>query len=104
MAQLVYHRRLEIVLSRTDWRGCGARGGVATPPTSNVGHLAEVFVVLVVAALALADGRIRRDELDGTDPLDHLEAELVFDPYPQGRAVDIVERLVIHFVGQEAVR
>src|SRR5262249_8281249 len=45
---------------------------------SDIGHLAEVFVVLIVAALALADGRICLDELDGTDPLDHLEAELVF--------------------------
>jgi hypothetical protein len=47
---------------------------------SDTGLFAEILVVLIVTALALADGRIRLDELDGSDPLDHLEAELVFDP------------------------
>ena len=54
--------------------------GMAAPAASDIGLFAGILVVLSVAALALADGRIRLDELDGSDPLHHLVAELVFDP------------------------
>ena len=46
----------------------------------------------------------RLDELDRADPLDHLEAELVLNAQPQRRTMDLVERLVIHLVGQQTVR
>src|SRR5581483_1183036 len=66
--------------------------------SSDVGQLAEVFVVLVVAALPLADGLATLDEFDRPNPLHHLEAELVLDPQPQRRPVQLAQRLVIHLV------
>src|SRR5262249_1062724 len=71
------------------------------PPASDVRQLAEVLMVLVVAALPLAEGLVALAELDLPDPLDHLEAELVLDPQPQGRPVQRLERLAVHLVGQQ---
>jgi hypothetical protein len=49
---------------------------------SDIGQFAEELMVLVVAALPLAEGVVALGELDSPDPLDHLEAELVLDPQP----------------------
>ena len=49
--------------------------------------IAVELVILVVAALASAEVGEVVHELDGRDPLHHLEAELVFAPQPQGRAM-----------------
>src|SRR5579872_1804741 len=75
-----------------------------TASASDVCQLAEVFVVLVVAALPLVDRLRTFNELDGLYPLDHLEAKLVFDPQPQRRTVQAVQRLEVHLVGQEGLR
>ena len=56
---------------------------------SNVRQQIEVLVILVLAAVALADLLVGVDELDPLDPLDHLVAELVLDAQPQRRAVDV---------------
>src|SRR5512140_904300 len=67
--------------------------GHARPaPPSDIGQLAEVLVVLGIAAFALADQTDALNELDRRDPLDHLEAELIFDPKPQRRPVQLLER------------
>src|SRR5712691_7403874 len=50
---------------------------------SDVGQLAEVLMVLVVAAFPLVDRLDVLDKLDRLDPLDHLEAELILDTQPQ---------------------
>ncbi len=54
---------------------------------SDVGQLAKIFVVLGEAAFALADRPDILDELDRPNPLDHLEAELIFYTQPQRRSV-----------------
>src|SRR5581483_9758877 len=63
----------------------------AAPQTHclDVGHLAEVLVILGVTTLALLDQVNVFNELDRLDPLDHLEAELVLDPKPQRRPVQL---------------
>lgn len=72
--------------------------------TSDIGKLAEIFVVLVISSFALADGPDGFYELYRLNPLDHLETELVLDPEPQWRAMQLSERLKIHFVGEQALR
>jgi hypothetical protein len=55
--------------------------------SSRIGPLAEVYLVLVVAALRVTDGPGVLDELDGPNPLDDLEAELVLNPQSQWRPI-----------------
>src|SRR6516225_3794380 len=62
-----------------------------------------VFVILILAAVAQTDGLLVDHELDGLDPLDHLVTQLILDPEPERGAVDQGERLVIHFVCQDAL-
>src|ERR1035437_8971394 len=70
---------------------------------SDTSLLAEVLVVLGVAAFALVDRPHTLDELDRLDPFDHLEAELILDPKPQRRPVQMVQRLVVHLVSQQSL-
>src|SRR5271157_302541 len=72
-------------------------------PESDVGQLTEVLMVLAVTSFSFAEGPVALDELDRPDPLDHLEAELVLDPQPQGGAVQRTQRLVVHLVGQQCL-
>src|SRR5262249_17937548 len=71
---------------------------------SNIRDQVEVFIILVLAAVALAHVLDPGDELDRLDPLDHLVAELVLDPQAQGSPVDPVERPAVHLVGDDALR
>src|SRR5215470_1225932 len=76
--------------------GCDIPGGMPL-----YGHaVAEVLMVLVVAALPRAEMGEALDELDGLDPLDHLEAQLELVAQPQRSAVQLVERLAVHLVGE----
>src|SRR6478672_1032449 len=74
------------------------------PQESDVGQLAEVFVVLGEPAVTLADRPDSPDELDRLNPLDHLEAELILDTQSQWRSVQVIERLVVHLVRQQGLR
>lgn len=75
--------RVEATLSGESAKG----GSVARPAGSDVRHAVEELVVLVVPALAHVDAFHVLDELDGADPLDHLEPELVLDAQPEGGAM-----------------
>jgi len=75
---------------------CDARSS----QTSDNDQIAEVLVVLGVAALSHVDRLNVRDELDRLDPLDHLETELNLDAQPQRRPMQLIERLLVHFVLQ----
>src|SRR5262249_58751749 len=70
---------------------------------SYIGDQIVVFVVLVLAAVALSNVRDAGHEFDRLDPLHHLVAELVLDPEPQRGAVDPVERPAVHLVGEDAL-
>src|SRR5579884_1209993 len=61
-------------------------------------------MVRVVPAVALVDVAVAVDEFNGLEPLDHLEAELVFHPQPERGPMDFVEWLEIHFIGQYRLR
>src|SRR5262249_5829184 len=63
--------------------------------------VSEVLMVFVVAALPCAEMGEALDELDGLDPLDHLEAQLEFVSQPERGAVQLVERLAVHLVGED---
>src|SRR5215471_9681592 len=63
--------------------------------------VAEVLMVFVVAALPCAEMGEALDELDGLNPLDHLEAQLELVAQPQRSAVQLVERLAVHLVGED---
>src|SRR5262249_8654696 len=62
-----------------------------------------VFVILILAAIALADGLLVDHELDGLDPLDHLVTQLILDPESERSAVDYSERLIIHLICQDTL-
>src|SRR5215469_1979542 len=75
---------------------------VTFPAVPSDGHaVAEVLMVLVVAALPGAEMGEALDELDGLDPFDHLEAQLELVAQPQRSAVQLVERLAVHLVGED---
>src|SRR5438067_7870026 len=74
----------------------GPSRGSGAAPTSDVGQLAEVLVVFVVAPFALADGPQALNELNGLDPFHHFEAELVLDPQSQRRPVQLAQRREVH--------
>jgi hypothetical protein len=61
-------------------------------------------VVLIAAALAVAERLVALDELVRPDPLDPLEVKLVLDLQPHGRPVLLAERLAVHLVGQERMQ
>lgn len=69
----------------------------------NLRHHVEVFVVLIFAAVPLADLLFAGDEFDRFNPLDYFVAELVLDAQPQRRSVEFGKRLVVHLVGQKTL-
>ena len=99
---VVYHDRKND--GHPQARTIAPRLSVKYKRTSDIGKLAEIFVVLVISSFALADGPDGFYELYRLNPLDHLETELVLDPEPQWRAMQLSERLKIHFVGEQALR
>src|SRR5262249_14822126 len=71
---------------RPERRSAGTRtyrGALVADGLPSDGHaVAEILMVFVVAALSRAKMGEALDELDGLDPLDHLEAQLEFVAQP----------------------
>ncbi len=70
----------------------------------NICQFTKVLVVFVISAFTLADLLRRTDKFDGFDPLDHFEAELVFNAQTQGRAMECSQRSVVHFIREQRQR
>jgi len=60
-------------------------------------------MVLGITPFALMDRPDMLRELDRLDPFDHFEAELILDPQPQRRSMQVAERFVVHFVRQQGL-
>src|SRR6185437_7296104 len=72
--------------------------------SSNRHSISIELMILVVTALAGAEVRVLMHELDGLDPLHHLEAELVLTAQPQRRAVDQRQWRAVHLIGEDGQR
>jgi hypothetical protein len=70
------------------------------PLVSNRHAIPVKLVVLAIAALSGAEIAEVAHEVDGCNPFDHFEAQLVFAAKPQGGAMQNAYWFTIHFVGK----
>src|SRR5207244_9270961 len=81
----------------------GVRSAARHGPHLDRCDLAVVEDVLAPATLAFTDRPVVSDQLDRTDPFDHLVAELALEPKAEGRAEGDRQWLAIHLVREDGL-